>query len=170
MKFVTIKNKTSLAELTRDIFEIKGTKAATAARKAQAAFREANPHIADVKELPAGTVVVVPDLPGIKPGSVQSPGQVSPELMKYLKRVLAGAKAVIEKSAAAQSEEAEASVSLAKDRELAALARTTPALKERLSQIVERAKSQSKQIAEDKKAQIQALAQLEKDLATLSPE
>lgn len=170
MKFVTIKNKTSLAELTRDVFEIKGTKGATAAKRAHAALREANPHIADLKELPSGTLVVVPDLPGVKAGSVQSPGQVSPELIKYLKRVLAGAKAVVEKSAAAQSEDAEASLSLAKDRELAALARTTPELKERLSQIVERAKSQSKQIAEDKKAQIQGLTQLEKDLASLSPE
>jgi F0F1-type ATP synthase membrane subunit b/b' len=56
------------------------------------------------------------------------------------------------------------SVSLAKDRELAALARRTP------SQIVEQAKSQSKQVAEDKKAQIQALTQLKKDLDTLLPE
>ena len=102
--------------------------------------------------------------------AVQSPGPVNPELMKHLKRVLAGAKAVVEKSAAAQSEDAEASVSLAKDRELVALARTTPELKNRLSQIVERAKSESKQIAEDKKAQIEALAQLERDLASLSPE
>ena len=170
MKFVTIKNKTSLAELTRDVFEIKGTKGATAARNIHAALREANPHIADFKELPAGTLVVVPDLPGIKAASVQSPGQVSPELMKYLKRVLAAAKAVVEKSAAAQSEDAEASVSLVKNRELAALARTTPELKDRLSKIVEQAKSQSKQVAEDKKAQIQGLAQLEKDLASLSPE
>jgi hypothetical protein len=170
MKFVTIKNKTSLAELSRNVFEIKGPKAATAARSAHAALREANPHIADLKELPAGTLVVVPDLPGIDAPSAQSPGQVSPELMKYLKRVLTAAKAVVEKSAAAQSEDAEASVSLAKDRELAALSRTTPELKDRLSQIVERAKSQSKQVAEDKKTQIQALAQLEKDLASLSPE
>lgn len=170
MKFVTIKNKTSLAELTRDVFEIKGTKSATATKRVHAALREANPHIADLKELPAGTVVVVPDLPGIKRAAVQSPGPVNPELMKHLKRVLAGAKAVVEKSAAAQSEDAEASVSLAKDRELVALARTTPELKNRLSQIVERAKSESKQIAEDKKAQIEALAQLERDLASLSPE
>lgn len=170
MKFVTIKNETSLADLTREVFEIKGAKAATAAKSAHAALREANPHIADLKKLPAGTIVVVPDLPGIKAAPAQSPGGVSPELVRYLKRVLAEAKTVVEKSAAARGEDAEASVSLTKDRELAALARKTPELKERLAQIVEQAKSQSKQIAEDKKAQIQALAQLEKDLTTLSPD
>ena len=77
---------------------------------------------------------------------------------------------MVEKSASAQSEDAETSVSLAKDRELVALARKTPELKDRLSQIVEHAKTQSRQVAEDKKVQIRALAQLEKDLATLSPE
>jgi hypothetical protein len=70
---------------------------------------------------------------------------------------VAGAKAIVEKSASAQSEDV-------------ALARKTPELKDRLSQIVEHAKSQLRQVAEDKKVQIQALAQLEKDLATLSPE
>jgi hypothetical protein len=170
MKFVTVKNETSLADLTREVFEIKGAKAATAAKSAHAALREANPHIADLKKLPAGTLVVVPDLPGIKATPAQSPGGASPELVRHLKRVLSGAKAVVEKSAAAQSEDAEASVSLAKDHELAALARKTPELKDRLSQIVEQAKTQSKQVAEDKKSQIQGLAQLEKDLATLSPE
>ena len=170
MKFVTIKNETSLADLTREVFEIKGAKAATAARSAHAALREANPHIVDLKKLPAGTLIVVPDLPGTKAAPAQSPGQVSPELVRYLKQVLAGAKAMVEKSASAQSEDAETSVSLAKDRELVALARKTPELKDRLSQIVEHAKTQSRQVAEDKKVQIRALAQLEKDLATLSPE
>ena len=110
MKFVTIKSETSLADLSREVFEIKGAKAAAAAKK------------------------------------------------------------VIEESADSQLQDAEATLSLAKDRELSRLARKTPELKDRLSQIVEQAKKQSSQVVEDKKAQIQALAQLEKDLATLSSE
>jgi F0F1-type ATP synthase membrane subunit b/b' len=59
---------------------------------------------------------------------------------------------------------------LAKDRDLVALAKQTPELKERLSEMVEQAKTQAKQVADDKKAHMEALLQLEKDLATLSLE
>jgi len=110
MKFVTIKSETSLADLSREVFEIKGAKAAAAANR------------------------------------------------------------MIEGSADSQLQDAEATLSLAKDRELSRLASQTPELKDRLSQIVEHAKKQSSQVAEDKKVQIQALAQLEKDLANFSPE
>jgi phage tail protein X len=168
MKFVTIKTETSLADLTRDVFEIKGTKAASAAKTAQAALREANPHVADLKKVPSGTLVVVPDVPGIKTAPAQSIEGVSVGMMRQLKSALAAAKAVVEKSTAAQAEDAEASASLAKNRDLVALAKQTPELKQRLSQVVDRAKTQAKQIADDKKAQIEGLTQLEKDLATLS--
>src|SRR6516162_1835388 len=167
MKFVTIKNETTLADLSREVFESKGGKAAKAAKSAHAALRDANPHIADLKKLPAGTLVLVPDLPGTKEAAVQSVGNVSAETLKHLKRALAGAKAMIEKSAASQLENADATVSLSKDRELAALAKQTPELKERLSRTVEEAKTQAKEVADNKKTQIQAISQLEKDLDNL---
>jgi uncharacterized protein YdcH (DUF465 family) len=170
MKFVTIKSETSLADLSREVFEIKGAKAAAAAKRAQVALREANPHLADVKKVPAGTLVIVPDVPGTKDAPAQSVGDVSAEMINRLRSALAAAKKVIEESADSQLQDAEATLSLAKDRELSRLARKTPELKDRLSQIVEQAKKQSSQVVEDKKAQIQALAQLEKDLATLSSE
>jgi hypothetical protein len=168
MKFVTIKTETSLADLGREVFEIKGAKAATAAKSAQAALREANPHIADLKKVPAGTLVIVPDVPGTKAAPVESVGDVSGEMISRLRSALAAAKRVIERSAAAQLEDTEASAALAKDRDLVALAKQTPELKERLSEMVEQAKTQAKQVADDKKAHMEALLQLEKDLATLS--
>ncbi len=170
MKFVTIKAETSLADLTRDVFEIKGPKAAAASKNAQAALREANPHIADLKKVPAGTLVIVPDVPGIKVAPAQSLGDVSAEMISRLRSALAAAKGVIEKSAATQLQDAEATASLAKSRDLAALAKQTPELKERLSAMIEQAKTQSKQAAEDTQAHIEALAQLKKDLVSLSPE
>ena len=170
MKFVTTKTETSLAELGREVFEIKGARAAMASKNAQAALREANPHIADLKKVPAGTLVVVPDVPGIKTAAAQSPGEVSAEMISRLKSALGAAKRVLEKSAESQLQDAEATASLAKDRELMALAKQTPELKERLSQIAEQAKRQSKEVADDKKEQIEALGQLEKDLARFSSE
>lgn len=141
-----------------------------ASKNAQAALRDANPHIADLKKVPAGTLVVVPDVPGIKTAAAQSPGKVSAEMISRLRSALAAAERVIEKSAETQLQDAEATTSLAKDRELMALAKQIPELKERLSQIAEQAKRQSNEVAEDKKAQIQALDQLEKDLASFSSE
>ena len=170
MKFVTIKTETSLADLSREVFDIKGPKAATASKNAQTALREANPHIADLKKLPAGMLIVVPDVPGTKAVPTQSLGAVSTELIGNLKEVLAAAKAVINKSADAQVQSAEASASLIKNRELVALAKETPELKQRLSQIADQTKTQAKQVAEDKKTQMQAVAQLEKELASLIPQ
>src|ERR1700745_1041261 len=170
MKFVTIKTETNLADLTRDVFEIKGAKAASAAKNAQAALREANPHIADLKKVPSGTLVVVPDVPGIKAAPTQSLGDVNVEMIRQLKNALAAAKSVIEKSTTAQVEDAEASASLARNRDLIALGKQSPDLRQRLSQIAERAKTLAKEVADDKNAQMQALGQLEKDLAGLAPE
>lgn len=170
MKFVTIKTETNLADLTRDVFEIKGAKAANAAKNAQAALREANPHIADLKKVPSGTLVVVPDVPGIKAAPAQSLGGVSVEMISQLKNALTAAKGVIEKSSTAQVADAEASASLARNRDLMALAKQSPDLKQRLSQIAERAKTLANEVADDKNAQMQALSQLEKDLASLAAE
>jgi hypothetical protein len=170
MKFVAIKTETNLADLTREVFDIKGAKATTASKSAQAALREANPHVANLKKLPPGMLVVVPDVPGIKAAPTQSLGEVSAEIITNLKKVLAAAKTVIDESAASQLQNTEASASLIKDRELVTLAKQTPELKQRLSQIADQAKSQAKQIADDKKTQMQALGQLEKELARLSPE
>jgi hypothetical protein len=89
-------------------------------------------------------------------------------MVKRLKSVLAAARTVIEQSAATQLQNADMTVSLVKSRELVALAKQTPDLKERLSEISDRAKLQANQLADDKKAQTQALDQLEKDLASLS--
>jgi methyl-accepting chemotaxis protein len=170
MKFVTIKSETSLADLSREVFEIKGAKAAAAAKRAQAALREANPHLADVNKVPAGTLVIVPDVPGTKEAPAQSVGDVSAEMITRLRSALAAAKKMIEESAESQLQDADATLSLAKDPELGRLAKQTPELKERMSRMIEQAKTQSKQVAEDKKTQLEAVKQLEKDLASMSPE
>ncbi len=94
--------------------------------------------------------------------------EASAEMVKRLESVLAAARTVVEKSAAAQLRDADATASLVKNRELVALAKQTPDLQERLSEISDRAKVQAKQVANDKKAQTQALGQLEKNLASLS--
>jgi len=169
MNFVLTKKKTNLPDLVHEVFEIKGGKAA-ATKAAQCALQKANPSIANLKKLPAGTLVVVPALAGTTTtASTQSVGKVNTEMIQDLKNALAAAKAVAEESSAAQIANAERSASLAKSSEVVALAKQTPELKERLSEIIEKAQTQAKQAAAEKTAQIQALSQLEEALAKLSP-
>src|ERR1039458_10478925 len=65
MHFITTKTQTTLTALTHQVFDIRGAKSAAAAKQAQAALRAANPHWSEVAKLPAGTLVVVPDVPGL---------------------------------------------------------------------------------------------------------
>jgi hypothetical protein len=167
MKFVTIKTETSLADLTHHVFDIKGSKSA-AAKQAQAILREANPHLGDLTKLPAGTLVIVPDAPGVNATASQSLTGVSPAVVARLKQALADAKAVLERSVSSETREIETSVSLVKSRDLIALAKQAPELQQRLPQIAEQAKVQLKQIEATKTEQLQGLAQLEKDLGSLT--
>jgi hypothetical protein len=167
MKFTTIKSETSLADLTHHVFDIKGSKSA-AAKGAQAMLREANPHLGDLTKLPAGTLVIVPDVPGVKASASQSLTGVSPAIVAQLKQVLADAEAVLEGSVTSAAREIETSASLVKIRDLVALAKQTPELQQLLPQIAEQAKVQFKQVEATKTDQIQGLAQLEKDLGSLT--
>lgn len=169
MKFVTTKTETSLSDLARNVFDIHGSKATALNKQAQAALRQANPHLSERAKLPAGTLVVVPDVPGMDAARSQSLTDVSAELMAQLKQTLAAAKAVLEQSVENQKQAAEASAALVKSREMAALARQTPELQQRLAKIAEQAKARVKEIEAVKTVQLQGLAQLGKDLGKLTP-
>jgi hypothetical protein len=130
MKFITTKSETSLADLTHHVFDIKGSKSA-AAKEAQAILREANPHLADLTKLPAGTLVIVPDVPGVNASASQSL-TVSQEDVAQLKQALVDAKAVLEQSVTSETREIETSVSLVKSRELINLVKQAPELQQRL--------------------------------------
>ncbi len=167
MRFITAKSETNLADLTRRVFDIKGAKASEVAKRAEAAIRQANPHLHDLTNVPAGTLIVVPDLPGADPAAPQAAPLLSPEVATQLKHALAGARAVLERSAASVTQEAQNTAALVKSREVKALAKEAPLLERRLPQIAEQIKAQARQAATDKTAQEQDLAQLEKELASL---
>jgi len=161
MKFITIKKKTTLTELTREVFALKGSKASVESKNAQLALREANPHLADLTHLSAGTLVIVPDVLGLDPAPLVG---VSLEVVARLQQTLAGAKAVLDRSVETFAREAETSVSLAKSRAVINLVKQVPALRERRVEIGEQMKIQRKQMDADKKLQLQSLAQLGKNL------
>ena len=64
MKFITTKTETSLADLTGQVFAFKGARSTINPKRAQAALRKANPQLGKLTKLPAGTLMLVPDVPG----------------------------------------------------------------------------------------------------------
>ena len=169
MQFITIKTPTTLTALTHQVFAIHGAKSTAAAKQAQAALRAANPHWGDHAKLPAGTLVIIPKVPGIHAAASQPAVVVSATVAEQLKQVLAGAQAVLENSVRGETQEIKASLSLAKSRELIALVKEAPELRDRLAQVNEESKLQLTQIAAAKAAMLQGLAQLGKDLGSLNP-
>ena len=168
MQFITTKAPTTLTALTQQVFDTHGLKPADA-EQAQAALRAANPHWGDQAELPAGTFVIVPKVPGIQAAASQPAEAVSAAVVGQLKQVLVAAQAVLELSIASEKREIETSLSLAKSRDLVGLAIETPELRDLLAQVNEQAKLQLEQIAANQAESLQGLAQLEKELGSLNP-
>jgi hypothetical protein len=167
MKFIATKTETSLAELAHQAFDLKGSKSVVKLKQAQAALRQANPQLGDLAKLPAGTLVIVPDVPGVHTAPLPSLTGPSADMIAQLELVLAGAKNVLRQAAASQAQESDASLSLVKNRALVKIVKQMPGLQSRLPEIADAVKAQTKQIAEDEAAHLKGLAQLKKDLSSL---
>src|SRR5438128_2342682 len=62
MKFTIVKDKSNLTKLTHRLFEIKGPGAKAREKEIEASLLAANPHLADLKDIPEGTPIVVPSI------------------------------------------------------------------------------------------------------------
>src|SRR5262249_12122399 len=155
------------ADLTRQAFDLKGSKSANKLKQAQEALRQANPQLGNLTRLPAGTLVIVPDVPGVHTAPLPSLTGPGADVIAQLELVLAGAKNVLQRAAASQAQESDTSLSLVKNRALVKVVKQTPDLQSRLSEIADAAKAQTKKMADDEAAYSKGLAQLKKDLSSL---
>lgn len=167
MQIITTKTPVTLTALTNKLFAIPGTKATAASKEAQAALREANPQLGELTKLPAGTLVVVPEMPGLQATALQPESQAGNETVARLQRALADARTILKNSNASQTEDSKTSLELIKDRKLTVLVRETPELRNRLAQITAQSKLQLQQIEVEKTDTLESLTQLEKDLRSL---
>jgi hypothetical protein len=167
MKFIATKTETSLAELAHQAFDLKGSKSAIKLKQAEAALRQANPQLGHLAKLPAGTPVIVPDVPGVRTAPLPSLAGPSADMIAQLELALAGAKNVLRQVASSQAQESETSASLVKNRALVKIVKQMPGLQSRLTEIADAAKAQTKQMADDEAAHLKGLAQLKKDLSSL---
>ncbi len=167
MRYITAKSETSLSDLTRRLFDVQGPQAAERTKQAESALRQANPHLGDLARVPAGTMILVPDVPGVSSTAPQAAPLISPQLATQLNEALAQAKAVLEQSAASETQEVENTVALTKKREFKEVVKQAVDLNKRLTQIADQAKVRHTQIPTIKKAQTEGLAQLQQELDKL---
>jgi len=169
MRFITAAHDTNVADLTRRAFDFKGRNAAERTKHAQAALLQANPHLRDVKKVPAGTLVLVPDLPGAAAAGPPTALALSPDMVAHLKRAVAGAKAVLERAAAAETEAAATTQELAKSLGQMNLGKQMPALQVRLPDLAKLAKARAAESASSTAVQVEALTTLAAELDQMNP-
>lgn len=164
MRIITAKSETNVADLVRHAYAIHGRKSAELTRQAHAALVAANPHLHEQTKVPAGTLVVVPDVPGVGPYAPEAPAAAVPEVVAQLKRALVEAKAVLERAAVSEAAETQATLDLAKQIGHLSVLKQAMDLRNRLPELVKRAKSTASDAAALRAAQEQALAELEAEL------
>lgn len=166
MKIVTVATETNLADLTRRVFAITGAKNAAAAKEAEAALLEANPLLRGMTRVPAGTLLVVPDVPGVSTAAPPT-ALVNPAVLAQLKQALAAATTMLEQTAASETQAAQATLALTKSREVKSLAKEVPDLQTRLVHLADQTKTQLTQLEAAQATQRQGLALLASNLAAL---
>jgi len=121
MRIVTVKKAAPLGELAGQLYAVDARKDSHAAQQAEAALRDANPHLDDLKTVPEGAVILVPDKEGLKPQASSEP--LAPAA-PYFAQLTAGLEVLSKNLLAAHNreiEEAKETVAIAKSKEFAKL-------------------------------------------------
>jgi hypothetical protein len=171
MRFDTYEGERDLAELARRLFKIgEGRKTARdeATRRAEAAILEANPHLRDLRRVAEGTLIVVPELAGLKPNEQdRAVYGLEGELPAQLRQAVDSARAVLDAAAEREVREANETAGLVRSRELKELARNIPAVNERLAGVAEETRRRLREAEAVRGTHKRALAQLVEDLDEL---
>lgn len=168
MKFAVSKGETDLSELTTRLFDIKGRGAAATAKSAEAALLKANPHISDLTKVPAGTLIMIPDLPDSPPVRAPQTAGIGPELQAHLKFALDELSDMMGRSGDSEVQDVAATNEALKSRELKDFASQSPEFKAQLDKITDAAKTKLKDAKAAAAAEKDALAQLQEALAKLN--
>ena len=168
MKFAVSKGETSLTDLTSRLFDIKGQGSAATAKRSEAALLAANPQLADLSRVPAGTLIVIPDLPDSPPVKAAQTAGIGAELGDQLKAALKELSDAIGRSAESDDQAVAATNELLKNRELKDFAAQSPAFGEQLAKITGAAKDQLKETKATTAAAKEALAELQNALGKIS--
>ena len=162
MKITIVKNKSTLTELTRGLFEIKGAGAKGREKEIEASLRAANPHLADFESIPAGTPIVVPtlDVEAIPKGSAS----LAPTVVQQVRAQLDGLLKSLEKTQADEVSQLKQTQQTLGSNDFKAATRETPALRKRLTKIDSAAAARLTELERLRKSQQTGFKQLGKEL------
>src|SRR5262245_7846521 len=99
MNFATSKGERKLSDLVQRLYPVQGKPKLS--RQAEAALLHANPHLADLSKVPAGSLILVPPVPGLAPAAEPPPveGAVH-DAVDAVRKALDGVRATLDESAA----------------------------------------------------------------------
>jgi phage tail protein X len=156
----------TLDELATRLFPTMGA-APQARKQATDALLRANPQLADLGRLPAGAVIIVPDMPAaVNAGETVHPATFTPADSARLlnEHVTAFANSLAAQSADAAAQ-ADTMLKLLRDRGLTAAAGRDQDLAKRLTAISDNTKAALKDLQAEQATLQQAIGQLQEDLA-----
>lgn len=166
MVSLAISKGESVEALAARLFDLSGA-APQAKKQAADALRKANPQLTNPGDAPAGSVVVVPELPqATNTNAILQPTTLAPadsaRLVGEQATAFASALAIQSNDAAAQ---AKATLQLLQDRALMAAAAKDSKLAQRLKAISDSTNAALKDMQANQAMVLQGLAQLQEDLA-----
>jgi hypothetical protein len=169
MRLATYQGESDLKTLVKRLFRSRGPEPEAFEKEAEAALLRANPQLRDLKELPKGVAIMVPEVRGIKPtAEVRMPGDWADKLLAEVRQAVAGLGPALKESAARQEEAANQTLELLKSKEMKELAKSSPAWQERFRKIADAARARIKKAQAEKESQEKLVAQMEKDLDEVS--
>jgi hypothetical protein len=121
--------------------------------------------LANVRKVPRGTPILVPDVPGVAPIPEDRPAPAPwDDLAKDLARALASAEVLLASSVKRQEEEHKQTTTLLAAREVRAAAREDPELQKQIDEIAAAARTRLEESKARAAEQAQGLAALAEDL------
>jgi hypothetical protein len=165
MKFAVSKGEKELSELTARLFDIKGRGGAEAAKKAEAALLEANPHISDLSKVPEGTLIIIPDIPDGPAVKAAETAGIETELQEHLKATVEELDAAFVRSLESEEKAAAASRDLLTTPEVKEFRKQSTEANEAIEEIIKNLKSEAEEAKATEAAQKEALAKLKEAVA-----
>jgi hypothetical protein len=162
MKITIVQNKSTLTELTHQWFEVKGAGAKARAKEIEASLLAANPHLADLKNIPAGTPIVVPAID--VEARLKESASTAPALIQRVRAQLDGVHKSLEEMRASEVAGLKQTRAILKKKDFKAAAGKTAAVKKRLTKVESGATERLKKLEQLKKSQQTGIDQLGKDL------
>jgi hypothetical protein len=148
MRIITVGSKQNIAELVQQVFALPTASAERVSQAVQALI-DANPHLGGSTIVPAGTPIVIPEVPDLPPKAVEADsGGTFDDLQEQAQQALTYARSVIEDAGKNAAQEAKDSLDVLHSRGFQARARAAnlnvESLAERVNHAAKDARAQSK--------------------------